>query len=186
MSTVKGSHKKWYVLVLLILIAAGVLAGLEVTNTTHLFHKAAVVRAPAKPLTSLPSGSSTTKNPSSGNSINQGTATDKNGRVPSNTPSNPDQWSTSASRLITVKLPIANSTFHSGDAVTGSTSIDPVQFRLVDDQVGVIAQGTINVVNGNFTATVNFKPYGSSGKLDVFSTDSTGKESNEVQIPVNF
>jgi hypothetical protein len=61
-----------------------------------------------------------------------------------------------------------------------------VNYRLIDDQVGVISQGTIKVVAGNFSAAVNFKPYAKTGRLDVFTTDDNGKESNEVQVQVAF
>jgi hypothetical protein len=189
-TTKKRSRKYLYIASVVIVIIAAV-AILEVTNTTHFFHKAAVVSAPSKPLTKLPAQASAnngTKNPASPTAANQGTATDKNGQVPSSGVSDdPSQWSTSDSRLITVKSPLRNSTFKSGDTVTGATSVaDQVQYRLVDNQAGVIGQGSINVVNGNFTASLNFTASGSSGSLDIFSTDQSGKESNEVQIPINF
>lgn len=186
----KRSHKHLYILVVLVVLIATV-AILEVTNTTHFFHKAATVSSPSTPVTKLSTKTSTnngSKNQAPASTINQGTDTDKNGQAPSSGVStDPTQWSTSSSRLITVKAPLRNSTFQSGDTVTGATSVaSQVQYRLVDNQVGVISQGTINVVDGNFTASISFMPYGSGGNLDVFNTDPNGKEINEVQIPLNF
>jgi hypothetical protein len=186
----RSSKKKVLLAFLLILVAAMVVVGLEVTNTTHIFHKSAIVRAPAKPITTLASPSTSTTNtvkaPSASNAIDQGGPSDENGQVPAGTPTTPDSWSKSASGVITVKLPTLNQTFQNGGTITGVASVSQVQYRLSDDQVGVISQGPINVVNGSFTATISFKPYGTSGRLDVFTTDSTGKEANEVQIPVTF
>jgi hypothetical protein len=61
-----------------------------------------------------------------------------------------------------------------------------VQYTLIDNNVGVISQGTIPVVNGNFSATIDFSPTATAGRLDVFTTDANGKEINEVQLQVNF
>jgi hypothetical protein len=182
----------WQKVVGLLVIVGVVFAILEVTNTIHLFRKTAgVVRAPTTPITNLPAktaNNSTANNkvPTSNTTIPQGTDNDKNGQVPSNVPTNSKEWSTSASGLITVKLPTANSTFQSGGTITGTASVTSVDYTLIDNQVGVISQGPINVINGNFTAAVNFKSYASTGRLDIFSTDSTGKEYNEVEIPINF
>jgi len=52
--------------------------------------------------------------------------------------------------------------------------------------MGVISQGIIQVVNGKFSATVNFPSHSNSGRLDVYSTDSNGKEINEVQLNVTL
>jgi hypothetical protein len=182
-------HSRKYIYLPLVLIAIIIMAMLELTNTTHLFHKSAVVRSPSTPITKLSAPNNTTngnKSPSSTPTLNKGAATDENGQIPSGVPTDPSKWSTSASGVITVKLPTSNSTIHPGNTVTGSASVSQVQYRLIDNQVGVISQGPINVVGGNFTASVNFTTHGSGGRLDVFTADLTGKESNEVQIPVNF
>lgn len=117
-------------------------------------------------------------------SVNQGTSKDQNGNIPS-TP-NPTTWQQSASGLITLKQPSANSTLQSGFELSGSASVSKVQYRLIDNEVGVISQGFISIVNGSFGATISFQPHASSGRLDVFSTNDSGAETNEVQIPVKF
>ncbi len=186
---------------MLIILAVIVLAVLQLTNTTHFFHKTAVVRAPAAPISHLTgsnkqstgstatgSSTATNKTPSTTPALSSESDKDENGQAVSGVPSNPSEWSTSSSGEVTVKLPTANETMQSGATVTGvaSSGITQVQYRLTDNVVGVISEGTINVVNGTFTAEVNFQTSGTTGRLDVFTTDSTGKELNEVQIPVNF
>jgi hypothetical protein len=184
MALMKNKKFKLALAALIVIVVA--LGILEITGTTHIFHKPQV-RAPSKPITTLPSKTAPAKNPSTPTSgVNQGTADDKNGQVPGGVSNNPSQWATSQSGLVTVKAPLANATFKPGDTITGSASSNPVQYRLIDDRVGVISQGTLNVVNGNFTASVNFKPYAGSGRLDVFNVVPNGREINEVQVPVNF
>jgi hypothetical protein len=121
-----------------------------------------------------------------GDSINQQTATDNHGVVPSGISTKSSQWTTSQSGLITVKQPSQNSTVKSGATLFGSASVSQIQYRLVDNQVGVISQGFVSVVHGVFSANINFQAYSSSGRLDVFSTDASGREINEAQVPVSF
>ncbi len=59
----------------------------------------------------------------------------------------------------------------------------PVSLKVT---VYVISTNSINVINGKFSAVVNFKPVSQSGRLDVYSTDPNGKEINLIEIPVNF
>ena len=117
-------------------------------------------------------------------SRNSGGATDTSGSVSANTDSS--KWVTSASNVITVKQPIADSTINDGGVISGSASVDEVNYRLSDNAVGVVAQGTLNVVNGNFSGALHFTPQGTGGRLDVFTTNSMGVEYNEVQINVSF
>lgn len=184
------STKKWYVILIVLVLAAGVMTTLEATNTTHLFHKSAVVRAPSKPIAKLPAqpaANNGNKVSSSTPALEQGTDTDENGQVPSGGVStDPSTWSTSTSGVITVKSPTSNATIQSGATITGTASVSQVQYTLIDNQVGVISQGPINVVGGNFTAAMNFATHSTSGRLDVYSTEPDGREINEVQIPVNF
>lgn len=178
-------RRRWLLVSLLIVIAGG---GYFAWN--HYHHK-----APASSPAAYTSGSKVTAAPPDNNAqrtpvsqntaTNQGGAVDKNGQS-SSTPTDSSQWSTSTSGLLTLKTPVKNANFKSGDSIYGAASSGPVQFRLIDNQVGVIAQGSINVVNGNFSAVASFKAYGSGGRLDVFNTDSNGKEINEVQVPVSF
>ncbi len=179
-------------LIALIVIAA-VLAVLEVTNTTHIFHDetpvAQVVVKKGKPApepqknVSNSNSTNAEKTPTTGNSV-PGGATDTNGSAGAQT--SPGQWIVAASGAITVKQPLANAALQSGDTLSGSAKVSTVNFRLIDNQVGVISQGTLNVVNGNFSGNLNFTSHSSTGRLDVFSTDDQGVEINEVQISVSF
>jgi len=117
---------------------------------------------------------------------NDGTATDNQGQVTSPISTNSSQWLRSASGVITVKQPISGSIIKSGVELVGTAQASKVQYRLVDNQVGVISQGFINVVSGNFSANLSFQSRSSTGRLDVFTANDNGVESNEVQIPVNF
>jgi cytoskeletal protein RodZ len=182
------------VIVIAIIVAVGiVITLLEVTNTTHIFHKkpqSKVVVTVGKPVapaakSSVNSASteSTAKTPTSNNS-EPGGATDNNGSNVPSTPSN--QWATSATGYITVKSPLANSTLKDGDVLAGSAEVSQVSYSLIDNSVGVISQGQLNVVNGNFSGALHFQPQGTGGRLDVFSTNSQGVEYNEVQVNVSF
>lgn len=111
-------------------------------------------------------------------------ATDTNGQ--SGTATNSSQWITSTSGNITVEQPIANATFASGDTLSGTAKVSSVNFRLIDNSVGVISEGSLNVVNGKFSGKINFTPHSSGGQLDVFSTDANGAEINEIQIAIKY
>lgn len=132
------------------------------------------------------SGQPAEKTPSSSNSgsRNSGGATDTNGASATSTSSS--QWVKSASGVITVKQPSANSKLQDSSIISGVASVGEVHYRLSDNKVGVVAQGTLSVSNGNFSGVVHFQPQGTGGRLDIFSTDSQEVEYNEVQINVSF
>jgi hypothetical protein len=115
---------------------------------------------------------------------NIGTATDSNGQAKTTTDSN--QWVSSASGVVTVKQPLANASLRDGDILSGSAKADKVHYRLSDNEVGVISQGDLNVVDGNFSGTLHFSSKGTGGRLSVFTTDAMGVEYNEVQINLSF
>jgi len=177
----------------LIILAALVVFALEITNTIHIFHKSVpatqVIVQVGKPTSVPKSNVSNTappaaKSPAAGSSTLISGGTDTNGAA--NASTDPSQWVVSDSGNITVKQPVANAKLQSGAVLSGSAKVSTVNFRLIDSNVGVISEGTLNVVNGNFSGTLNFTPQSSSGRLDVFSTDSQGVELNEVQISVSF
>ncbi len=186
MTLFKNKSKLFYAAIGVAAVAI-IVIGLEATNTTHFFHKSPAVSSPSKPITKLPAQAAKDKNPSTqGSTVAKGTATDKNGQLPSGVSNDPSQWTASSSGEVTLKAPIRNAALKSGDTVTGKSSKVPIHYRLIDNQAGVVSQGIINVVDGNFTALINFQSYSNSGRLDIFNIDPNGKEINEVQIPVNF
>lgn len=180
---------------IVLVVAALVIAGLELTNTTHLFHKSpskvvVTVGKPVVPPKKSSSSSSTAsqpappKSPTGNNLVQSGGAIDNKGSCTPTARSS--QWVTSQSRLITVKSPVANTTLKDGDQVIGSAGVNLVDYRLIDNTVGVLAQGTLSVVNGNFCGTLHFQPKGTGGRLDIYSTNTQGVEYNEIQINVSF
>jgi hypothetical protein len=174
-----------------VLAIIAVVVVLEVTNTTHFFHtptpatKVVVKKGKpsAKPKKNASAGASTQKTPTAGDRTIGG-ATDTNGSASAS--SNASQWTVSKSGNITLKQPLPNTKLQPGDLISGSAKVDRVNFRLIDDRIGVISQGALSVVNGNFSGTLNFTSHASTGRLDVFSTDSQGVELNEVQISVSY
>ncbi len=119
--------------------------------------------------------------------LSQGGATDLNGSTTPQTPAAPTSGVSSASGKITLNSPGNNDTIYSGVTVRGISSLPSVQYRLVDDTVGVVAQGKLNVVDGKFSAILKFVSRGRTGKFEVFSYDpATGAEINSVRIIVLF
>jgi hypothetical protein len=115
---------------------------------------------------------------------NEGVVTDTGGTISTLPPSS--DWSSSTSGVITVYSPAKNSLLSSGQTLSGKSSAGRVSFRLMDSISGVIAQGSISVVNDKFSGTFSFATSAKDGRLDLFTTDSNGVESNGVEIPVRF
>lgn len=173
---------------LVLAVTAVVIVGIIVWATHHSTTPASTkVAAPTASSSAVKSSSSTavTKKPSATNGVNQGGATDKNGQAPAIT-SNPSQWTSSASGQITLQQPLNNSTFKSGDYMSGTAKVSQVQYRLIDNSVGVIAQGSLGVVGGKFSGIISFQSHSNTGQLDVFSYNSMGAEVNELKVNLNF
>lgn len=123
------------------------------------------------------------RNSNSSGSVNQGGAVDTGGTdVPTNV-----AGVSSASGLITVKSPAKDTVVATGSLLSGTANgLENVQYRVVDNTAGVIAQGTLKVVNGAFSGKFEFSPKGDTGKIDVFSLDPMGSEVNYVELAVRF
>lgn len=173
-----------------LLLVVLVIAALELTNVTHFFHQrpqTTQVVVAGTPIQAPKNTSKATPGKPISNtsgSRNSGGATDTHGSVTPQTASN--QWVTSASGYITVKQPTANSKLQSGDTISGTAKVDKIHYRLKDNKVGQVAEGTLSVVDGKFSGTLHFTPQGTGGRLDIFSTDTQGVEYNEIQINVVF
>ncbi len=166
------------VIVVAALVAFGAWRHFHTDTTSETSGNGTANTASTKPAKKVPT--SNNKAPA-----NAGGATDTNGQT--STTTDPSQWTVSDSGLITVKQPVANATLKSGDSLSGSAkNISKISWRLVDDKVGVIATGDLNVVKGDFSGILHFKPQGNSGHLDVFSTNSRGVEYNEVKIDLSY
>lgn len=140
-----------------------------------------------------PSSPSTAPTPSSVPSIsiststtNSGGVVDTNGQTIGTLPPS-SEWTSSSSGDITLQQPTNGSTIQSGDTISGLADTSTVSFILKDNSVGVIAQGSLNVVNGKFSGTLEFTPHANSGSLEVYYPNpSTGAEEDIINITVNF
>jgi len=189
----RKSLTKLYILVPSLLAATGiVLAVLQLTNVIHFLNnpasKANVIKtvgtATPSPSSNVSSSSMPLNKTPSSNNSSPGTFKDTTGAAVTTT--SPNQWIVSQSGNITVKQPLTNSTLQSGAVISGSANVGQVTFRLIDNQVGVIDQGVLNVSDGNFSGALYFQSHASTGRLDIFSTEPNGEEINEIQISVNF
>lgn len=177
------SHSVRYGLLLLLVVIIGGVAAYVIHLDNSSPQAGTRQKTPTATITKLPESPAAAKNPdTTTDNYNQGT--DKN--TPSSTDTPASEWTESQSGVIVVHQPTANQTIQNGAILSGTASTSPLQYTLIDNEVGVISQGMINVSNGKFSVSMSFQPQASSGRLDVFSTDSNGKEINEVQIPVNF
>lgn len=115
---------------------------------------------------------------------NQGGAVDTHGAITDIPPSS--QWTSSSSDKITLYTPTNDSTLKPGATIEGAAQVSKVNFTLVDNSAGVIAQGSISVHNGKFSGSLQFTPQGKTGVLKVFSTDSSGREHDFTNVDVKF
>ncbi len=97
-----------------------------------------------------------------------------------------NQKVSSASGKITVYSPSPNSLVSNGDFLSGASSHSSVSYRLIDDDIGVLGSGSLNVVNGKFSGKFSFSSNGEKGRLDVFQTLEDGREVDVVEIEVRY
>lgn len=176
----KSSFGRVLLLVILLLVLAG--AGYLVY---HHYRRPQEAKTTSKEATAQNNYSSGKNRPTSSGNASQGGAVDEHGNT---TPpsSSESQWTTSSSGLITLESPITNGLLQSGDTIEGTAKVSTVQYRLVDTDVGVLAQGPLSVVNGSFAGKIQFQPKATTGQLDIFSYDSEDDEINSIAIPVQF
>jgi hypothetical protein len=100
----------------------------------------------------------------------------------------PDEsnWTTSASKEITLYSPSQNQLIKNGDSISGESTLSVVSFRIIDDISGVIAMGELSVVNGKFSGDISFSTSAASGRLDIFGTRADGGEFSNIEVPVLF
>lgn len=115
----------------------------------------------------------------------QGGVTDTSGTT-QQPPADTSVGTTSTSGAITVWQPVGGSMIGTGETIRGKASVPVVQFRIVDDQVGVIAQGELKVVGGVWSGIMNYKSRGQTGSIQVFSFNDQSVEENNISIPVTF
>lgn len=167
----------------IILGAVGVVIGLAAYLIYHHYHHRFAAKTTSTAQTAQNNYSGGTNRPTSNGGASQGGIVDEKGQTTETATGTP---TSSSSGNITLNTPSASQLLATGDTLAGTAEVDVVQFRLIDSQSGVIAQGTLQVVNGSFAGKLQFQAYSTTGKLDVFSYDTTGKEINNVSVPVQF
>lgn len=157
-----------------------------------LWHRTQPKKAPAiYPGTSQQQGTTSKKaTPHNANtptsSVGQGGAVDSNGSSSAALPPKAD-WNVSSDGNITLQLPSSGDHISSGAQIVGLAKVDKVHFMLIDDAVGLLAQGELKAVNGKFAGQLSFASKGQTGRLDVYFPDpATGAEKSLVEIPVKF
>lgn len=187
----KFSSRKKPILIGLVvsLLLIAILFILEKKQIINLYSKPAEVpTSEAKTTSTAPTAQADftdgNERPITRNEKQEGLVQDTSGNVPSIP--NQSHWSSSADGAITVYSPAKNSLITTGGSITGTSSMPNISFRLIDDVNGVIAQGSLSVVNGKFSGTFNFSTGGTNGRLDFFSAAADGTESSNIEIPVRF
>ncbi len=168
----------------ILIMAVATVAGIF---TYRHYHKSKQAQTTSKSETAQSNYSGGAKRPTDvASGGNQGGAKDNNGKAP-DTDNQPVPTTTSSGGAITVNGLASNSSLKSGDSLYGTTTVSgPVSFRVIDETDGVVAQGQLNVVNGSFSGKLSFTARSTTGRLDVYTTDSMGSEINNIEIPVQF
>lgn len=109
---------------------------------------------------------------------------DSNGWIDSSV--NTNNPTKSASGEIEVYAPAMNSLLKSGYTIAGSSSLQRVSYRIIDNVSGMIASGELSVVNGKFSGKINFNTTANEGRLDIYGTKSDMAEFSNIEIPVRF
>ena len=185
---VKSSRKKYLLATfVVVLLAIGIVAILEATNTTYFFNTPTTINEDKKsPVTASTSKPTAHQLPTTTDNTRSGGITDQHGQTGVALPPS-SQWVSSSSGNVTLQQPSSNTVIKSGDTLSGLAKVSTVQFILVDDSVGQIAQGSLSVVNGKFSGILQFTPHASSGKLEVYYPNPTnGAEEDLIKINVGF
>jgi hypothetical protein len=114
----------------------------------------------------------------------EGTVNDTRGVT--DTPVDQSRVIVSVDSKISLFSPSTNDLVRSGDQIIGESSLPKVYFRLIDDVSGVIAQGSLIVVNGRFSGNFSFTTTGNNGRLDIFSISGDGIESSNIEVPIKL
>ena len=190
----KNHQPKKIILIILlsVLVIAGTFLVLEKLQIIDLINK----KAPSS--TSEDKTTSTTKTAQEdftgaderepGNSLNEnkgsGGIADNNGTISNGTDTtNPIISSTGE---ITIYAPRQKADVKSGDEISGASTLQKVSYRIIDDVSGVIATGTLQVVNGKFSGKLSYVSTAKEGRLDIFGTRSDGVEYSNVTVSIGL
>jgi hypothetical protein len=119
---------------------------------------------------------------------NQNTPTTHATTAPAATPTPSSASSTSG--VITLNSPLANAKIGNGTTVSGTaTGLSQIEYRIEGTNQGQLATGPLNVVNGQFSGTIQgLNTSGATtGTFEVFDfKNGNGPEENGVTINVSF
>lgn len=93
---------------------------------------------------------------------------------------------TSETGAISVVTPKNNQLVKPGDRLAGLSKLDRVYFRLIDDKIGVLTQGSLKVVDGKFSGIFEFQTDAAQGRLDIFNIIDGGVEADVIEIDITF
>lgn len=127
---------------------------------------------------------------SDGTDREPGTSVDRDGGVVNNPDDENEapqgEPTISESGDISVYEPQQNQLLKSGDRLYGTSEFDTVWYRLIDDKIGVVAQGSLPVKNGKFSGTFSFTSEGSEGRLDIFRMTDDYQEADNIEINIKL
>lgn len=186
----KPKRRGLYIVCVVLIIVLLLFTILELLNITNIFgnHRSNNLNSDAQTTSSVPSAQSDF---SDGGDRIVGDTTGNNdiGSISDNagTPSsNTSSPITSVTGEITLYLPIKNALVKSGQEVAGDSSLSAISYRIIDNTHGVIATGSLSVVNGKFSGNMNFDTDATEGRLDIFGTRSDGVEFSSIEVPIRF
>jgi hypothetical protein len=184
--------KKFLIAIGVFILIGSILAILEKTHVINFYERKPVATDSADKTTStVPSaqedfsgGDERSAGNTEGENEGSGNVEDLQGN--SSTPTDSSDWISSGSGEIVVHSPNKNQVLNSGTELSGTSSLAQVSYRIIDNVSGVIAQGELGVVGGNFAGKINFTTSASEGRIDVFATHIDGSEFSNIEIPITF
>lgn len=87
---------------------------------------------------------------------------------------------------ITLYSPTKNQNVSGGVKLSGASSLESVAYRLKDTEHGVIGQGSLSVRGGYFSGILRANTTATTGSIEVFSIDNTGREIEHIKVPITF
>lgn len=181
-----------FLIVIFLMLTASVLLILEKKGVTNFYQKTENTRVNDATTTSTSQTAQESFNEGEyrepGNSLleNEGDAeiVDLNGEINGST--NIKDPITSKTGEVAVYTPTKGATLRNGDIISGKSTLQKVSYRLIDSSTGMIATGELSVVNGSFSAKINFSTSAPQGRLDIFAVREDLSEYSNIEIPVSF
>jgi len=181
------------VIAILLMVIVLVIWALEKRNVIDLYspYQPPTANDEAKTTSTAPSAQEDfndgdVRQPGSSLQENEGTGLINDQRGVASTKTNPNNWVTSTSGEITLHSPAKNDLVKTGIEVSGTSTLNNVSYRVIDNVSGVIAEGELIVVNGKFAGILNFNTSATEGRFDLFGTKYDGVEFSNIETPIRF